>query len=244
MEKQAAYKNLADWFEYLNDDCGYGNWSQYLISLLGAFPLKTGLDVGCGSGRFTRDFQKRGYLMTGLDVSEEMLSRAKELSDREGLRIRYLQGDVTRFKSFEKFDFVTAINDCVNYIPKKKLLSAFKNVRSALNKNGVFLFDVSSERKFRKKIANTVSADDREEVTYLSFNTVEEDVATMDVTLFVRRADGAFDRTDERHVQYIYKEKEVVSLLEAAGFELVKVEGHLGEDKAVSDRICFLAKRR
>ncbi|MFQ7076865.1 MAG: hypothetical protein ACLRSW_02405 [Christensenellaceae bacterium] len=32
MEKKAAYEGLAEWFEYLNDDCGYEKWSQYLIS--------------------------------------------------------------------------------------------------------------------------------------------------------------------------------------------------------------------
>ena len=41
MEREAAYAGLADWFEYLNDDCGYENWSQYLIAKLGAFPLRS-----------------------------------------------------------------------------------------------------------------------------------------------------------------------------------------------------------
>ena len=60
MEKQTAYTNLAEWFEYLNDDCDYENWSQYLILKLSAFPLATGLDIGCGGGWFTRAFQKHG----------------------------------------------------------------------------------------------------------------------------------------------------------------------------------------
>ena len=60
MERKAAYANLAPWFEYLNDDCGYENWSQYLIEKLCAYPLKTGLDVGCGGGYFTRAFIRNG----------------------------------------------------------------------------------------------------------------------------------------------------------------------------------------
>lgn len=243
MEKRTAYTCLADWFEYLNDDCGYEEWSQYLIMRLGAFSLRTGLDIGCGSGRFTRAFQRAGYRMTGMDVSPEMLNRAEELALKEGVRSRYLSGDVTRFHSPEKFDFATAINDCVNYIPKKKLLSAFKNVRSALNKNGIFLFDISSPRKFREKIANTVCADDRDDVTYLCFNSLNGDSVTMDVTLFVKRGDGAFDRRDETHIQYIYEEREILDGLAESGFELLASEGHLGENKESSDRICFLAKR-
>ena len=43
-----------------------------------------GLDIGCGSGRFTRAFQRAGYEMTGLDVSAEMLNKAEETALREG----------------------------------------------------------------------------------------------------------------------------------------------------------------
>lgn len=243
MEKQSAYACLAEWFEYLNDDCGYENWSQYLIAELASFPVRRGLDVGCGSGYFTRALFRAGYEMTGLDVSAEMLNKAEELSLKEGARGKYLLGDIARFKPLEKYDFATAINDCVNYIPQKKLLSAFKNVYSALNKNGIFLFDISSPRKFREKIANTVCADDREEITYLCFNGIRGDEAVMDVTLFVRRPDGAFDRLDERHIQYIYEEEEILSALSESGFTLLKSEGFLGGEKASSDRICFLAKK-
>lgn len=84
MEREAAYAGLADWFEYLNDDCGYENWSQYLIAKLGAFPLRSGLDIGCGGGWFTRAFHRADYAMTGLDISPEMLNFAMRRSRQEG----------------------------------------------------------------------------------------------------------------------------------------------------------------
>ncbi|MBQ8229280.1 MAG: methyltransferase domain-containing protein [Clostridia bacterium] len=244
MERQAAYANLAKWFEYLNDDCDYENWSQYLISRLSAFPLRTGLDVGCGGGWFTRAFTRKGYAMTGMDISPEMLDFAQETALKEGVRGEYILGDITKTKLPRRYDFVTAINDCVNYIPKNRLDAAFKNIKNALGKGGIFLFDISSERKFREKIANTVSVDDRDDVTYIAFNREETDGVTMEVTLFQKRKDGAFERTDETHRQYIYTENVIVSALERNGFEVLSVEGHLGEDKNTADRIGFLAKRR
>ena len=134
--RKSAYAHLAKWFEYLNDDCGYEKWSQYLIEKLLRFPLTVGLDVGCGGGWFTRAFQKRGYQMTGMDISHEMLDFAQEKALREGARSEYILGDICKTKLPARFDFVTAINDCVNYIPKGKLDGAFKNVRSALKKRG------------------------------------------------------------------------------------------------------------
>ena len=244
MKEKAAYSNLAVWFEYLNDDCGYENWSQYLIEKLGAFSLQDGLDVGCGGGWFTRAFQRAGYRVTGLDISPEMLDFAQSKALQTGLRGEYLLGDITKFRSPKKYDFVTAINDCINYIPKNKIGNAFQNVKNLLKKDGIFLFDVSSEKKFREKIANTVSVDDRDEVTYMSFNRAEEDGASMEVTLFVKDKDGRYTRLEETHRQYAYSEKEILSALEENGFSVLSVEGHLGEDKTQSDRLCFLAQKR
>ncbi len=241
--KNAAYVNLARWFEYLNDDCDYEKWSQYLIEKLKGFPLQNGLDIGCGGGWFTRRFQREGYAMTGLDCSREMLDKAQETAMKEGVRSEYLLGDVARLKLPRRFSFAIAVNDLVNYLPKEKLLPAFKNVCGALQKGGVFLFDISSKRKFQEKIANTVSVDDREEVTYFNFSSVQGEKAVMDVTLFAKGADGKYTRYDERHEQYIYEKEEIVSALEKSGFTLLQAEGHLGENEETADRLTFLAVR-
>ncbi len=244
MEKQSAYFHLAKWFEYLNDDCGYENWSRYFILQLSAYPVKIGLDVGCGGGYFTRAFNKAGYQTTGMDVSAQMLSYAQEQALKEGVRGEYLLGDITKTKLPKRFDFVTAINDCFNYIPAKKLNAAFKNVGGALKKGGVFLFDVSSPRKFTNKIANTVSVDDRDDVTYMSFNKVQGNEVTLDVSLFIKRDDGTYERKDEMHVQYIHTEETLTLALKDNGFEIVSVSGHLGEDKTNSDRLQFICIKR
>ena len=243
MDNKSAYRHLAKWFEYLNDDCGYENWSQYLIDKLRAYPLFVGLDIGCGGGWFTRAFARQGYLMTGMDVSAEMLNAAQAAALKAGIKGEYLLGDIAKMKLPRRFDFATAINDCINYIPKDKLLPALKNIHGALKKGGVFLFDVSSPCKFTRKVANTVSVDDRDEVTYLAFNRMDGDKVTLDVTVFEREQSGKYVRFDETHVQYVYTETELLTALQTAGFTPVWVEGHLGEDKNVSDRIVILAQK-
>ena len=75
MKNNSAYSTLADWFEYLNDDCDYENWSQYLLASISGYfgeskTLVTGLDVGCGSGILGITAKKLGanrVIMTDLD---------------------------------------------------------------------------------------------------------------------------------------------------------------------------------
>lgn len=258
MKRDGAYAHLAGYYEYLCDDCDYERWSQYFVYLLreGLFGKgadknvpdllrgRKGVDFGCGSGVFTRALAREGCLMTGVDISAEMLSVAEEKTREEGLLVTYLSGDIARFKGMEKYDFALAANDVLNYVPKAKLLSAMKSAAAALRRGGAFVFDISSKSKFLNKIDKKVSADDRDDLTYLSFGTVTGDVATLDVTLFLRRADGAFTRYDELHTQYVYEEEEILSALDSAGFEVLSVTGLFGEDKSVADRLCFAAKKK
>ncbi|MBO5335093.1 MAG: class I SAM-dependent methyltransferase [Clostridia bacterium] len=244
MERKTAYSTLAEWFEYLNDDCDYEKWSQYLVKTLAGFPsLTNGIDIGCGGGYFTRALYKAGYEMTGLDISAEMLDKAQRSAFKAGTRGEYILGDVAKDKIVGKYSFAIAINDCFNYVPSEKLQRAFKNVYGALKKGGVFVFDVSSPKKYAEKFQGAVNVDDRDDVTYMSFASLEGRQARLEVTLFVKDSDGRYTRQDETHVQYVHTEEEIAKALAVAGFSVLKTEGHLGEDKAASDRLVFLAQK-
>lgn len=239
-----AYEYLSEWFEFLNDDCDYALWSQYFIDGLKRLQAGSrGLELGCGSGAFCRALSKCGYEMTGADISAPMLSKGARLAKDGGLNIQFVQADAANLKTPEKYDFILSPNDCYNYIPQKKLPAAFKSALSALKKGGIFWLDISSAYKLREKVANTVCADDRDEVTYLAFNSLKDDRVEMDVTLFVKEADGRFTRYDETHTQYIHETEDVRAALIKADFEILSVEGHLGEKAEGSDRVNFICRK-
>lgn len=236
-----SYSALGRWFEYLNDDCGYEQWSQYLINKLKPFGAGSrGIDIGCGNGYFTRALTKAGYSMLGIDVSPEMLTRAQELSLKEGAKAEFLLGDITKLKVNAKADFAVAVNDCLNYVPAQKLKAAFSHVRTCLKKGGAFIFDISSPHKLRNIIGDNLFAEDRDDVSYIWFNSLSGDSVIMDLTFFEKNSDGKYTRADERHVQYIHEEGTIISELTAAGFS-VTTEGHLGKEKL--ERINFICTR-
>ncbi len=236
-----SYSALGRWFEYLNEDCGYEQWSQYLIELVKTKAKgRCGLDIGCGNGYFTRAFERAGFSVTGIDISPQMLDVAKKLAVKEGVRAEFLLGDITKLKVTAKQDFCLAINDCINYVPKSKLKSAFAHVAACLKKGGAFIFDISSADKLRHTVGNNLFAEDGEDVSYIWFNALNGDSVTMDLTIFERLSNGNYARFDERHVQYIYEEEEILSCLRECGFE-ASAEGHLGKEK--SERINFICTR-
>ena len=64
------------------------------------------LDVGCGTGRHAIELSKRGYAVTGVDLSESQLKRAREKASKENLKIEFLQGDARNLPFKNDFNLV------------------------------------------------------------------------------------------------------------------------------------------
>ena len=236
-----AYSAIGGIFERLNKDCGYFEWSQYLIEELKCEGAGVkGVDIGCGNGYFTRALERAGYDMMGIDCSPEMLSEALNIARKEGIRATFLQGDITKFALGFKADFIVAVNDVINYIPKSELERTFKKVYSNLRKGGIFIFDISTEYKLCEVLGNNLFCEDEEDYSLIWFNTLLDDRVEMNLTLFSAVGGGVYSRKDESHIQYIHRESELVEILQNAGFS-VKCEGHLGGEKKL--RINFICKK-
>lgn len=61
-------------------------------------PYGTALDLGCGSAAWGVRLAKRGWQVTGVDIVEKALERARERVDEEGVEMRLVHGDVTALR--------------------------------------------------------------------------------------------------------------------------------------------------
>lgn len=241
MKQGIAYSAIGGIFERLNKDCDYFEWSQYLIKTLKCEGAGAkGADVGCGNGYFTRALEKAGYDTVGVDSSPEMLSEALNIARSEGVRAPFVQGDIRKLALGFKADFIVAVNDVINYIPQCEIEKTFKKVHANLKKGGIFIFDISSERKLEEVLGGNLFCEDEEDYTLVWFNTLFKDRVEMNLTLFSSVGEGVYTRKDERHIQYIHRESELSASLQNAGFS-VRCEGHLGGEK--EQRINFICKK-
>ena len=121
-----AYGVLSGHYEELAASDGYREWAEYVLKEVGENAKgKTGCDAACGSGYFTRALKRAGYSVEGADKSEDMLKVAQSKSVSEGLSINYYLCDLKNFRSFSKLDFITVINDGVNYLSAQDIPKAF-----------------------------------------------------------------------------------------------------------------------
>jgi 2-polyprenyl-3-methyl-5-hydroxy-6-metoxy-1,4-benzoquinol methylase len=99
------------------------------------------LDVGCGTGRHAIELTRRGYSVTGIDLSETQLKRAKEKAESNNLKIDFQQQDA-RYLTFNN-EFDSAIMLCEGGFPLMETdemnFEILKSVTKSLNGQGKFI---------------------------------------------------------------------------------------------------------
>ena len=94
------------------------------------------LDVGCGcEGRFLKTLMSRGFHCTGLDISEEMISLAKERYPEASFAI----GDICAWRLPQSYDVITAW-DSLFHLPLESHESVLRKLCEGLSPKGVLLF--------------------------------------------------------------------------------------------------------
>jgi len=118
---------------------------DFLLSLYPILPGARILDVGCGTGRHTVEFARRGYRATGLDLSEGMVNVARQKADVAGVQADFVQADATDFSFDEPFDAAFCLCEgAVGLIergedPIQHDQSIFNNIARSLKPNAPFV---------------------------------------------------------------------------------------------------------
>ena len=100
------------------------------------------LDVGCGTGRHAVELASRGYQVTGIDLSESMLAKAREKAAAKNLEIDFLRCDARKLPFNAEFD--VALMLCEGAFPLMETdemnFEILQGVSRALKPAGKFIF--------------------------------------------------------------------------------------------------------
>jgi SAM-dependent methyltransferase len=211
------------------------------------------LDVACGTGKSFLPFLRRGYDVTGCDISPRMLElAAAKTAGAVPLSVQ----DMRALPSLGRFDLVCCLDDALNYLgDTSELTTAFAGMGRNLAPSGLLLFDVNTVRMYRSffTISTVVQRADTVLVwTGRASPAFEEGGrAVAEHVALDRRADDTWARTDCVHRQRHFGRAAIEHALAAAGLEATRVFGaqddgtvEEGYDELVAAKAVFIARRR
>ena len=181
--------NYTDNFQFVH------KYGESLIDLLTVQKKSFVVDLGCGNGALTKKLAERGYRVLGIDSSEQMLEKAKELHPELDFKL----GDACKCRLDEKADAIFS-NAVFHWIDDHKLL--VKNLSQNLKSGGELVFEFGGEGNV-STIQSALCAAFREQGLKYSWNSnvgsIGNFASLLEKNGFTVRFASLFDRPTEQN---------------------------------------------
>lgn len=224
-----AYTVFAKVYDKFMTEIPYELWADMTDRALKERGIADGdlLELGCGTGSFTVLMAQKGYDVTGADSSPYMLRQAKRRLSGTGLSVTLSCQDMRALETDSAYRAAVSVCDSINYLRDTfDLRSAFECVYGALEKGGLFIFDMKTE-SFYKGLGSSVYTDETDVGSYIWEN--DYDAKLRDnayyITFYLKKPFGLYRRYTEEHVQHAFTDGEVRECAAKSGFELEGVYG-------------------
>ncbi|MRS04600.1 class I SAM-dependent methyltransferase [bacterium] len=223
-----------------------GIFSQYEIPETGEM-----LDLACGEGSFALEMAKKGWKVSGIDQSDEMLRLAQHRASDSGVTLEFSKQDMRDFTVDKQFDVVTCWFDSLNYLIRiEDLQCAFTRVEKALKPGGWFIFDMNTIYGLaidwqKQKCYVQQETEDLLELHQTSYD-FEKRMATTRITWFIRNEE-VWQKYEEIHFERAYSVEKIKQALVAAGFSFESCYGslrNLTPMKQDSSRVWIFAQKK
>lgn len=247
-----GYSVLAPVYDRLNGTVDYGLWADYIEKCFGKFTdkkIRSVLDLGCGTGSMTLELAKRGYDLTGLDLSEDMLSVADNRVREAGLDdILFVCGNMASFELYGTVDAVVCCLDGINHLYRKEdLLSCFALVANYLEDDGLFIFDLNTPYKFGAVYGNNdyILEDDGIMCCWRNRLSKKGDVVDFYLTVYEEQDDGSWLRTDGVERERAYGLRAIENALKSVGLKIVDISaGYDFEDVSITTERWYITAKK
>lgn len=237
-EKKNYYGSLCtEMYEILHKDTPQDELNFYLSY---AEMGKKILEPLCGSGRFLVPFVERGFDISGIDLSNEMLQKLKQKSPKA----RVIQADITKYSPKEKFDYIFISSGSVSLFTDIDLCRQILcRIKEWLSPQGKFVFavDTIANRCADNNdyaIAVSVKTNENRELILKSKNYYDERSQTQfSPGIYELYHDMELIQSEFMDFQtHLYKYGEMEQYLKEVGFTQVETFSSFDKDIAISDQ--------
>jgi SAM-dependent methyltransferase len=215
-----------------------------IVERLGLPPGSAILDLCCGHGRHSIPLAQQGYQVTGLDLSQVFLDKARADAEKAGVNVRWVHSDMRQIPFEAEFDAVINIFTAFGYLESQREdQKVLHQIRKALKPGGLFLMEtVNRDAVMRNFMPYDVSRHE-DGLIVLEERRFNLLTSRMEVNVTLIEPDGS--RREYNYSLRFYTLTELAQMLGAAGLWLEECYGGLdGSDFTLNSRRMVLLARK
>lgn len=192
--------------------------------LAGPKPGDSVLDACCGPGRHSLEFARRGYRVTGVDLTDSYLEAARESARDEGLGIEFLREDMREFRRPGAFDLaVNLFNSFGYFADPEEDLGMLRNIRESLKPGGRLVLEMLGKETAVRDFTEGEWFERDGWTVLTEYSVVGAWEGMKNRWILIRGA----ERIERSFVQRLYSGTELAALLARAGFGEIRILGSL-----------------
>ena len=244
----SSYTDFARLYDMPTQDIPHDQYVAKILSAIDDPHGKVVLDIGCGTGVLTEKLAQQGFIVKGLDVSEDMLAVAEQRFQKSKIHVPLFCMSMTDLTGIEDLDVALISIDSLNYLQSEEdVKETFAGVYASLKNGGHFFFDVHSLYKMDEIFMQGPFTFEDENLAYI-WHTEKGDhphSVYHDLTFFVQNDLGLYERFEESHFQQSFDEQQYTEWLVELGFKNIQVTADWTSESpsSTSERLFFQATK-
>lgn len=230
------YEKFSEVYNSLFDDSLYDEWLRYTLEQVSREDSAIRwLDLACGDGKLAIRAKQAGLVIEGMDLSADMIQRARQKAADHALEIPFAVGDMRAFDYPKSaFNLVTLFCDSLLYLHEEEdIYKVFENVYELLPDSGQFLFDIISPDYINHTYPGYSYVYEWDDTVFTWTSEQYRGENTIDHTLnmfFEDESGGKYLRYEEIHEQTVLPVSRYIQLLEQIGFETIEVHADFSDE--------------
>lgn len=192
---------------------------------------KTAVDLGCGTGMDSISLGLNGLDVTGFDISENMIIKARINSKKYKLNTKLYKYPLDKIpvKFNNSFDIAVSLGNSMALIEQKKIFKSIERIYKMLKKNGQLVIQILNYTAIKKNNKRIVNITNSNNDVFVRFY----DLFTTPINFNILR----FDKNNVKDFELIttklnpYDKNLMISMLKKTGFKNTKVYSSLNKEK-------------
>ncbi|HMN24484.1 MAG: class I SAM-dependent methyltransferase [Ignavibacteriaceae bacterium] len=212
-----------------------------ILNNVDVFPGFNILDMACGTGRHAILLAKKGTNVTAVDLSENLISIAKQTAKKEKLVIDFIQSDIREFKSVIQFDLVLNLFTSFGYFETdEENFSILQKAYDFLVPDGYFVLDFFNSEFLQKNLVE-FSEETLDDSVIHQYRKIKDKRIIKKIAITKSGDTNEFEESVR-----MFTKDELVNELTKIGFDIYKTYGDfLGNEfeQFVSPRLILICKK-
>lgn len=234
-----SQKSFLEW-QGMPDEKQTINEASMMESILNVHAPSKMLDIGCGTGRHSIEFARRGYDVTGIDIAETYLKEAIKKAEENDLNINFKLERGSDLKEQNIYDFAIAYYHTLGFMDNEELNTHLNNIYKSIKTGGKFLLRTAGPQIIptikQEKIRNWGEKNDK----FILSEKGIEDGYRIEKCITIDIANDEIIEYQEK--QKAFSLNDVVNLLKNSGFSKIDcykdLDGNIATDEEFGVYVC------